>query len=217
VDAELAGRAHTPADQFSADEEAGLRLFIGKANCINCHNGPRLTDDHFHNTGVPASSLVADVDSGRTVGVRNVLAGEFNCVSTYSDAKPDECSELRFAVTEGDELVRAFKTPSLRNVAERPPYMHAGQIATLSKVIEHYDRAPHAPAGHSELKRLGLSQTERRQIEAFLRTLNAPPTARGANANDRDTRTSDSRDADDGGGADQLHGRSRRDHRASMP
>jgi len=47
-------------------------------------------------------------------------------------AQPAQCGELRFAVTEGPELLRAFKTPSLRNVAERAPYMHAGQIATLS-------------------------------------------------------------------------------------
>lgn len=174
VDAELAGRPHTSADSLSPDEEAGLKLFIGKANCTTCHNGARLTDDHFHNTGVPASSLVAAVDSGRTAGVRQVLDGEFNCLSRYSDAKPEECSELRFAVTEGDELLRAFKTPSLRNVAARAPFMHAGQLTTLGDVIQHYDRAPRAPFGKSELKRLKLSATERRQIEAFLGALSAP-------------------------------------------
>ena len=174
VAAELAGRAHTTADNLSTDEEAGLRLFIGKANCTTCHNGARLTDDHFHNTGVPASSLVAAVDSGRTTGVKQVVDGEFNCLSRYSDAKPEDCSELRFAVTEGDELVRAFKTPSLRNVAARAPFMHAGQLSTLGDVIRHYERAPRAPFGKSELKRLKLSATERRQIEAFLGTLSAP-------------------------------------------
>jgi cytochrome c peroxidase len=56
-------------------------------------------------------------------------------------------------------------------VADRAPYMHAGQLATLAEVIEHYDRAPAAPAGHSELKPLRLSVKEKRQIEAFLRTL----------------------------------------------
>jgi cytochrome c peroxidase len=176
VAAELAGRPHTSADSLTPDEEAGLRLFIGKADCITCHNGARLTDDHFHNTGVHVSSLVAAADSGRTTGVRQVVAGEFNCLSRYSDARPEDCSELRFAVTEGDELLRAFKTPSLRNVAVRAPFMHAGQLKTLRDVIEHYDRAPRAPFGKSELKRLKLSADERRQIEAFLQTLSAPPT-----------------------------------------
>jgi cytochrome c peroxidase len=171
VDAEVAGRAHDSTSSLSEDEVAGLKLFMGKANCVNCHNGARLTDDHFHNTGVPASSLVAAVDSGRTVGVRQALAAEFACTSKYSDAKEDDCAELRFATTDGEELVRAYKTPSLRGVADRAPYMHAGQIATLSEVIDHYDRAPKAPFGHSELKPLKLSAQERRQIEAFLRTL----------------------------------------------
>ena len=68
-------------------------------------------------------------------------------------------------------LERAFKVPSLRNVAERAPYMHAGQFSTLTEVVDHYNRAPEAPAGHSELKSLRLSAQERRQIEAFLRSL----------------------------------------------
>ena len=60
VDAELAGRRHTAeSSALTRDEEAGLRLFIGKASCVNCHNGPLLTDDHFHNTGVPAADRCA--------------------------------------------------------------------------------------------------------------------------------------------------------------
>jgi len=179
VNVELAGKPHTAVDSLSADEEAGLRLFIGKANCVNCHNGARLTDDHFHNTGVPVSTLVAAVDSGRATGVKQVVAGEFNCLSKYSDAKPEECSELRFAVTDGPELVRAYKTPSLRNVAERAPYMHAGQLKDLDAVIAHYDRADKAPFGKSELKRLRLSEKERAQLQAFLKTLSAPAVVPG--------------------------------------
>ena len=179
VAAEVAGRPHSAADSLTPDEEAGLRLFIGKANCVNCHNGARLTDDHFHNTGVAVSALVAAIDSGRSSGAHRVMADEFNCLSRYSDAKPDECSELRFAVTEGTELVRAYKTPSLRNVAVRAPFMHAGQIATLDDVVAHYDRAPAAPFGRSELKKLKLTTQERSQIVAYLRTLTAPPLIKG--------------------------------------
>jgi cytochrome c peroxidase len=177
VEAELAGRAHTPEDSFSRDEEAGLRLFIGKASCVNCHNGSLFTDDHFHNTGVPFPATALPPDSGRITGVRQAIAGEFSCTSRYSDAKPEDCEELRFAVTEGEELVRAYKTPSLRNVAERAPYMHAGQSATLEDVVAHYNRAPAAPFGHSELKPLRLSKDEQRQLVAFLRTLSGPLTA----------------------------------------
>ena len=52
--------------------------------------------------------------------------------------------------------------------------MHAGQLATLADVVAHYDRAPAAPFGHSELKPLRLSPNERRQLEAFLHALTAP-------------------------------------------
>jgi cytochrome c peroxidase len=103
-----------------------------------------------------------------------VRADEFNCLSRYSDAQPAQCAELRFMKPEGKELVRAFKPPSLRNVAERGPFMHAGQFATLAQVLNHYNRAPAAPAGHSELKPLGLSEQEIGQLIAFLQTLSGP-------------------------------------------
>ena len=177
VEAELASRPHSAASAFTRDEEEGLRLFIGKASCINCHNGALFTDDHFHNTGVPFPAVALPVDSGRSVGVRQALAGEFSCLGRHSDAMPEQCEELRFAVTEGEELVRAYKTPSLRNVAERAPYMHAGQHASLADVIAHYDAAPHAPLGHSELQPLRLSAAEKRKLEAFLRTLSGPVVA----------------------------------------
>ena len=73
--------------------------------------------------------------------------------------------------TDGHELERAFKVPSLRNVAERAPYMHAGQLATLADVLAHYNRAPAAPDGHTELKPLKLNTKELAQLEAFLRAL----------------------------------------------
>ena len=70
--------------------------------------------------------------------------------------------------------MRQFKPPSLRNVAERGPYMHAGQFATLEQVLHHYNTAPTAPAGHSELEPLNLSDEQLGQIIAFLKTLSAP-------------------------------------------
>ena len=161
------GRA--PQGVLSADEVAGLRLFIGKASCVNCHNGPLLTNNEFHNTGVPARPGVP-IDKGRLAGADAVLDDEFNCRSRWSDSR-SKCAELEFLVTGDHVLERAFKVPSLRNVAERAPYMHAGQFSTLSDLLDHYNRAPNAPAGHSELEPLRLSARERRQIEAFLRSL----------------------------------------------
>jgi cytochrome c peroxidase len=174
VDVELAGRSHTEESSLSSDEAAGLKLFIGRGNCVNCHNSPLLTDNHFHNTGVSASAAVAAMDSGRATGVRKALSGEFNCTSRYSDATPDDCEELRFAAASGAELVRAYKTPSLRNVMRRSPYMHAGQLPTIDRVLDHYSTAPAAPFGHTELKPLHLSPAERQQLKAFLGALSSP-------------------------------------------
>jgi cytochrome c peroxidase len=164
-----------PQGVLTPDEVAGLKLFIGRANCTQCHNGPLLTNNEFHNTGVPAvPSLPAD--RGRLAGAQAVLTDEFNCRSQWSDART-QCSELEFLSAGAHEQERAFKVPSLRGVAERAPYMHAGQLATLADVLRHYNRAPSAPGGHTELKSLKLSAKELAQIEAYLRTLNEIGTA----------------------------------------
>ena len=159
-----------PSPALNATEAAGLKLFIGKANCINCHNGPRLTDDHFHNTGVPTRAGLP-IDRGRSAGAAQVIADPFNCLGRYSDAAPAECGELSFMEPTGDDMIRAYKTPSLRGIRRRAPYMHAGQYATLDDVIDHYNRAPAAPAGHSEIHRLSLTARERQALAAFLGTL----------------------------------------------
>jgi cytochrome c peroxidase len=155
---------------FTPDEVAGLKLFIGKANCSTCHTGPRLTDDSFHNTGVPDVAGLPE-DLGRAKGVKDVAADPFNCLGKFSDAGPEACGELRFIVKDDPRLTRAYKPPSLRGAATRPPYMHAGQFATLEEVLDHYSRAPAAPAGGSELHPLNLSERERQQLVAFLKTL----------------------------------------------
>lgn len=157
---------------LSSDEIAGLKLFIGEARCVTCHNGPLLTDNHFHNTGVPAAPDLPE-DTGRAAGARLVREDPFNCLGPFSDANEEDCDELRFMTTEGEELLRAFKAPSLRGAASRPPYMHAGQIASLEEVIAHYAAAPQAPRGHSELKPIEMSQETREQLAAFLATLDS--------------------------------------------
>jgi cytochrome c peroxidase len=173
VDAELSGRQAQSA-AFTPDERAGLRLFIGKAHCVSCHNGPLFTDDYFHNTGVPRPTADRSNDDGRASGVRAAMANEFSCLGRFSDASASDCGELRFAVKEGAELERAFKTPSLRNAAVRAPFMHAGQLTSVDAVLSHYNRAPSAPAGRSELEPLRLSASELRQLAAFLETLVSP-------------------------------------------
>jgi len=52
--------------------------------------------------------------------------------------------------------------------------MNGGQFATLADVLDHYNRAPAAVTGHSDLRPLRLKSIELRQLEAFLRTLSGP-------------------------------------------
>jgi cytochrome c peroxidase len=165
-----------PPPDFGLDAAAGLRLFIGRGGCVTCHNGPLLTDNAFHNTGVPAGGGLPG-DDGRATGARRARADEFNCLGPFSDAPPESCAELRFLVIGDPRQVRAFRVPSLRGVAARAPYMHAGQFATLGEVLNHYNRAPTTPGGRSELRPLDLSPRELAQLEAFLATLAAPPNA----------------------------------------
>jgi cytochrome c peroxidase len=155
---------------LTSSEIAGLRLFIGKGQCITCHNGPMFSNAGFANTGVPARRG-SQLDNGRIDGARKAVTDPFNCKGPYSDAGGRQCDELEFMVLNQPSQVRAFKVPSLRGVGQRAPYMHAGQFPSLTQVINHYDRAPNAPRGTSELKPLRLTALERRDLSAFLMTL----------------------------------------------
>lgn len=167
---------------LSAQEVNGLRLFIGKGQCATCHSGPLLTDQHFHNTGVPPRAA-SSPDRGRGPAAAKVLGDEFNCLGRYSDAPPDSCLELRFIAADDPGMLGAFKTPGLRDVARRAPYMHAGQFSSLEQVVAHYRRSPAAAVGHSELTHAGtghaerppvrLSDDEARDLVAFLESLSS--------------------------------------------
>jgi cytochrome c peroxidase len=55
--------------------------------------------------------------------------------------------------------------------------MHRGQFADLDRVLAHYNAAPPAFPGHSDLLPLGLNTDELGQLRAFLLTLNSEPDA----------------------------------------
>ena len=162
------------AELFSEQEADGLRLFIGEGQCTDCHNGPLFTNGTFHNVGLPLPEG-AKFDQGRSQGALQVVVDEFNCLGAYSDADKKECVELRFIKLEGEELVGAFKVPSLRNVANTGPYMHNGIFPDLDAVIRHYNHAPPAFPGHSDLVPLALTEEQSAALKAFLLTLSAPP------------------------------------------
>jgi cytochrome c peroxidase len=74
------------------------------------------------------------------------------------------------------KLQHAFKTPTLRDVARRAPYMHDGSVATLEAVIALYDRGGIArPSRSVKIAPLGLTEGEKSDLIAFLRTLDGAP------------------------------------------
>ena len=172
VAAVLGGDEEAEDRLFGGDEIEGLRIFLDEGHCLQCHNGPLLTNNDFHNTGIFAAP--GDVpDRGRADGVSQVLETPFNCKGPFSDAGPEDCAELDFVAT-GPHLLGSMRTPSLRNLEGTAPYMHQGQLATLADVLRHYNEAPRAVIGHSELVPLGLDEQQLAQLEAFLGTLAAP-------------------------------------------
>jgi len=157
---------NSPYDRFSngertalsADERNGLRVFQGRGNCIICHEGPNLSDEKLHNTGV--AWLPADERAG--------TPGRF-------------LDEGGVAVSGAAHDRGAFKTPTLRDVGKTSPYMHDGSMATLEEVVDFYDRGGRRnPALDPDMEQLDLSVEDKRALVAFLKTalLSAPPPAR---------------------------------------
>ncbi|MCP3470893.1 c-type cytochrome [Bradyrhizobium sp. CCGUVB1N3] len=78
------------------------------------------------------------------------------------------------------KMQHAFKTPGLREIGRRSPYMHDGSLATLEQVIDHYDHAGVDRPSRSDLMRpLELTAQEKADLVAFLKTLTSElsPTA----------------------------------------
>ncbi len=143
---------------LTQQERRGFTLFMGKAACGSCHFAPLFsgnTPPLFHSNDVevigtpatPSEMAKLDSDSGR--------------------AKIDHLSLH----------LRAFKTPSLRNVTLTAPYMHHGKFATLNEVLRFYDGGGGLGAGARIANQtlggdaLHLTGEERDAIIAFLGTL----------------------------------------------
>ncbi|WP_146588331.1 cytochrome-c peroxidase [Puniceibacterium confluentis] len=104
---------------------AGSALFYGRAECHTCHSGPFQTDHGFHAMGAP------QIGPGK--------AAKFEQHSR---------DEGRFRVTGRAEDLFAFRTPSLRNVAQTAPYGHAGGHADLAGFIADHAAPAQGLAGY---------------------------------------------------------------------
>jgi cytochrome c peroxidase len=74
-----------------------------------------------------------------------------------------------------DSMQHAFKTPTLRNVAERAPYMHDGSEATLEQVVDLYDHGGRVKRASlsDDIKPLRLSIAEKHDVVEFMKTLSS--------------------------------------------
>jgi len=150
--------------------QRGLQLFVGRARCHICHQGPTLSDREFHDIGIPPSGAVRMTDLGRREGLKQVKEDPFNGMGQWSD-DPEGLGRERIAFlpNHAHGSGAEFKTPSLRNVAVTAPYMHQGQMPTLSSVLEHYSNVSDTP--ERVLTPLHLSEQEHDDLIHFLESL----------------------------------------------
>ena len=97
----------------------------------------------------------------------NFTDEQYHNLGVGMDAKDPDLG--RFDVTKEEKDRGAFKTPTLRNVALSPPYMHDGSQATLEEVVEWYDKGGHKnPWLSDKMKPLNLNDQEEADLVAFM-------------------------------------------------
>jgi cytochrome c peroxidase len=163
------------ADAISDRARRGFALFV-EHGCAQCHSvGPRdalFSDGLFHNTGVQTRSD-ARRNTGATFTLIPGLQARFDADVLRRIGVPDAPDEGRYEVTRREADRRAFRTPSLRNVALTAPYMHDGSLATLADVIDFYAQggSPADPRQDPRIKALALSSDDRVALTEFLEAL----------------------------------------------
>jgi cytochrome c peroxidase len=113
---------------FIPEAQRGIRVFVD-AGCIDCHKGPMLTDETFHDVGFPSPPGAA-VDRGRVDGISVLEANPFNLAGLYADPDSSTGPIVVESAKDGE-----FRTPSLRSVARTAPYGHDGVFDTLDDVL----------------------------------------------------------------------------------
>lgn len=124
------------AAALDAAQKKGLAAFL-HAGCVQCHSGPRLTDDAFHVIRFPTGVHGGAADRGRADGAATLLASPFTAGKQWSDAPATARSFLGLDAPP-PSMLGAFKTPTLRALPRSAPYGHGGTFATLAEVTKHY-------------------------------------------------------------------------------
>ncbi len=154
--------------------QRGLQLFLGRGNCVFCHNGPRFSNNEFHDAGVPYFLNETEVDEGRFGGLNFLLSSPYTLDGVWNDDPDKQGVWAVRNVRRSHSDFGTFRTPSLRGVAETAPYMHDGSLGDLNAVIRHYSKIDterlHAD-GQAIFSQLNLSEQEIADLVAFLMTL----------------------------------------------
>jgi cytochrome c peroxidase len=164
-------------------QKRGFDLYVNKGRCVSCHvieqTQALFTDNRFHNVGVGINDIQKDVPdlAGAFLQAKATLA-EVD-VKVLSDKRTSELG--RFAISRDFEGLGAFKTPTLRNTAVTPPYMHDGSLATLKDVIVHYNNGGVTKEGDpvndflsGGIRPLNLTEQEIDDLVSFMEALTSP-------------------------------------------
>ncbi len=150
-------------DALNPIQKKGLDIFVGKGRCVLCHNGPNLTDNRFYNLGVPDNPVLKN--DPRVMATMKFTA-KISGYTAYNLLTEDPG---RFLVTKDPRDWKAFRTPTLRDLALTGPYMHNGVFKDIEEVIDFFDRGGgDSPYKTELLKPLGLSREEKEALKAFL-------------------------------------------------
>ncbi len=145
---------------LSPEAKKGYDLFTGKGKCADCHDGVNLADNKFYALNVPENE--EQEKDPRVAATRRFVAK----VSHYEDYVNLKEDPGRYLVTKDKKDWKAFRTPTLREIAKTGPYMHNGIFATLDEVIEFFDQG--GGKGNTALKVLRLTIDEKKALKAFL-------------------------------------------------
>ena len=170
----LARGAAPPPGAYSDEAQRGLKIFIGKGGCANCHSGPNFTGGEFFSTGLSRFAPNGKADPGRADGARKLLASRFNLLSTYNDDASGEMVKQTRLLAIDKKATGEFKVPSLRNLVLSGPYGRDGSIDSLDEVVRHYSRIDPVRLHAKDGKRgapLDLTAGEQADLVVFLESL----------------------------------------------
>jgi cytochrome c peroxidase len=145
---------------LTSEAQKGFEIFTGKGGCTRCHNGQVLSDNIFHALSVPENPGQQKDES--IAATRRFVAKVYH----YEDYAGLNEDPGRYLITKDKKDWKAFRTPTLREIARTAPYMHNGIFATIDEVIDFIDRG--GGVGNMELRPLGLSADEKRYLGTFL-------------------------------------------------